>query len=126
LLLGAALPGQLVFDSSKQLLLGSVIGLFDQGYSLRELSGALLRLPVWDVLTGQAMPSNRDVANYLLTNVNGSAPGQELLNEATSALNSEPFQGDWFAGLAGSPANEMHIGLVGLMDAGLEFMPPQS
>jgi len=126
LLLGAALPGQLVFDSSKQLLLGSVIGLFDQGYSLRELSGALLRLPVWDVLTGQAMPSNRDIANYLLTNVNGSAPGQELLNEAISALNSEPFQGDWFAGLAGSSANEMHIGLVGLMDAGLEFMPPQS
>jgi len=121
LLLGAALPGQLVYDSSKQELLGSVIELFDAGYSLRELSGALLRLPVWDVLTGQAVPTNLDIANYLLTNVNGRMPDQTELDAAVNALNTESFQGDWLAGLASSPANQFHLDLVGLADTGLDF-----
>ena len=121
LLLGAALPGQLVFDPSKLELLGAVIGLFDAGYSLRELSGALLRLPVWDVLTGRAVPTNLDIANYLLSNVNGGAPDQATLDAAVNALNTESFQGDWLAGLASSPANQLRLGLVGLMDTGLEF-----
>jgi len=126
LLLGAALPGQLVFDPSKQALLGSVMALFDLGYTLKDLSGALLRLPgVWDVLTGQAVPTNRDIASYLLTNVNGSAPDQATLDAAINALNTETFQGDWFAGLASSPSNQLHVGLVGLMDTGLEFLPTQ-
>ena len=124
LLLGATLPGRLVFDPSKQELLGVVIGLFDEGYSLPELSGALLRLPVWDVLTGVAAPGNRDIANYLLANVNGSAPDQATLDAATNALNTESFQGDWLAGLASGAANQMHVGLVGLMDTGLEFLSP--
>jgi len=126
LLLGAALPGQLVFDPSKQLLLGAVIDLFDAGYSLRDLSGALLRLPVWDVLTGQAVPSHRDIADHLLTNVYGHAPDQATLDAAVSALDTESFQGDWFAGLASSAANELHVGLVGLIDTGLEYLPPQA
>ena len=126
LLLGSVLPGQLVFDPSKQVLLGAVIGLFDEGYSLRDLSGAVLRLPIWDVLTGLSAPANRDIANYLLTNVNGTAPNQAILDAATSALNNESFQGDWLAGLAASTANQIHVGLVGLLDTGLEFLPPQS
>ena len=126
LLLGAALPGQLVFDPSKLVLLGAVIELFDAGYSLRDLSGALLRLPVWDILTGQAVPTHRDIAGYLLGNVNGSAPDRAALDAATHALETESFQGDWFASLASSPANELHVGLVGLIDGGLEYLPPQA
>jgi len=125
LLLGAALPGQLVFDPSKLELLGAVIDLFDAGYSLRDLAGALLRLPVWGLLTGQAVPTQRDIAAYLLGNVNGSAPDQAALDAATRALETESFQGDWFAGLAGSAANESHVGLVGLIDGGLAYLPPQ-
>jgi hypothetical protein len=121
LLLGAALPGQLVFDPSKHELLGAVIELYDAGYSLRDLSGAILRLPVWDVLTGQAVPTNLDIANYLLTNVNGHAPDQATLDAAVGALNTESFQGDWLAGLASSPENQLHVGLVGLIDTGLDF-----
>jgi hypothetical protein len=121
LLLGAALPGQLVFDPSKHELLGAVIELFDAGYSLRELSGALLRLPVWDILTGQAVPTNVDIASYLLTNVNGHPPDQATLDAAVNALNTEAFQGDWYAALASSGANQLHLGLVGLLDTGLEF-----
>jgi hypothetical protein len=111
----------LVFDPSKHELLGAVIELFDAGYSLRELSGALLRLPVWDILTGQAVPTNVDIASYLLTNVNGHPPDQATLDAAVNALNTEAFQGDWYAALASSGANQLHLGLVGLLDTGLEF-----
>jgi len=49
LLLGAILPGKLALDVSKQALLGSVIGLFDSGYSMSVLAGALLRLDIWSI-----------------------------------------------------------------------------
>ena len=122
LLLGAVLPGTLALDASKQSLLGSVISLFDAGYSMKDLSGAVLRLPIWDALTGQATPTNTDIANYLLTNVNGNAPDQATLAAAVNALNTESFQGDWLASLALSTASQTHIGLVGLQQTGLEYV----
>lgn len=121
LLLGVVLPGQLAFDASKQALLGAVIGLFDAGYSMKDLSGAVLRLPIWDVLTGQTSPSNTDIANYLLTNVYGQAPDQVTLATAVTALNTESFQGGWLALLAASSAGQAHVGLVGLAQTGLVF-----
>ena len=122
LLIGAVLPGLLAFDPSKQGLLGTVIGLFDIGYSMKELSGALLRLPIWDVLTGHAIPTNTDIASYLLTNVNGHTPDQTALATAVNALDTESFQGDWLASLALSAANQTHVGLVGLADTGLAYL----
>jgi methionine-rich copper-binding protein CopC len=121
LLLGAVLRGTLAFEASKEALLGSVIGLFDAGYTLKDLSGAVLRLPIWDVLTGKATPTNIDIANYLLTNVNnGQAPDQATLDAAVKALNTEPF-GDWLAILAASAANQTHVNLVGLQQAGMQY-----
>jgi len=70
LLIGAILPGKLALDPSKYELMGTVIGLFDQ-FSLKDLSGALLRLPIWDVLTGKPNPTNADIATYLVNNVYG-------------------------------------------------------
>jgi VCBS repeat-containing protein len=64
MLLGAVLPGKLAFDASKKALLGAAIDLFDQGFSLQTLSGAVMRLPIWDVLTGTATPTNTDIATY--------------------------------------------------------------
>ena len=124
LLLGAVLPGRLVFDASKQALLGAAIDLFDQGYSLQTLSGAVMRLPIWDVLTGKATPSSSDIATYLLTNVNGAAPDGTTLANAVTALNTETdfaTQGNFLWHLAESAANQMHIGLVGLATTGLAF-----
>ena len=123
LLLGAVLPGQLVFDSSKQALLGSVMSLFDQGFTLKQLSGAVLRLPIWDVLTGKAAPTNTDIANYLLTNVNnGLAPSASALTTAVTALNTEAVQGEWLASIAAASANQTHINLVGLQTTGLTYL----
>jgi uncharacterized delta-60 repeat protein len=124
LLLGAVLPGRLAFDASKQVLLGAAIDLFDQGYSLQTLSGAVMRLPIWDILTGKATPTSTDIATYLLTNVNGVAPDGTTLATAVAALNTETdfaTQGNFLWHLAESSANQTHVGLVGLASTGLAF-----
>jgi hypothetical protein len=125
MLLGAVLPGRLVFDTSKQALLGAVIDLFDQGYSLQTLSGAVMRLPIWDVLTGKATPSNTDIATYLLTNVNGTAPNAATLANAVTSLNTETdfaSQGNFLWHLAESATNQTRIDLVGLAATGLAYL----
>jgi len=123
LLIGAVLPGQLVYDVSKQALLGSVIGLFDQGFTLNQLSGALLRLPVWDVLTGKAAPTNADIASYLVNNVYGGKQTTAITNAAIAAMNAETptTQGTYLASLAASTANQTHVDLVGVQATGLVY-----
>lgn len=124
LLLGAVLPGRLVFDASKQALLGAAIDLFDQGYSLQTLSGAVMRLPIWDTLTGKTAPSNTNIATYLLTNVNGVTPDTAALTSAVTSLNAETdfaTQGNFLWHLAESAANQTHVGLVGLVATGLAY-----
>ncbi len=121
LLLGAVLPGQLAFDASKQALMGVVLGLFDAGFTIKDLSGAVLRLPIWDILAGGV--GNTHIAQYLLTNVNRVAPDQVTLTAAVNALATETHQGDWLASLVSSAANQTHVGLVGLATSGLEYLP---
>ena len=128
MLLGAVLPHGLVHDSSKQGLLGVVIVLFDQGYTLQQLSGAIMRLPaagLWDVLTGKAAPTNTDIAAYLLTNVNGVVPDATTLADSVAALNAQydisHKQGDFLWHLAESAANQTQVGLVGLTETGLPY-----
>lgn len=132
LLLGAVLPGKLALDPSKKQLIGTVIDLFDRGYSMSELAGALLRLDIWSQLTGQnisttspyaprSLAEDTVIANYLLTNVNGSAPSASALKTAAELLHLEPFQGTWLAQLAQSNAGQSHIGLVGLAATGIAY-----
>ena len=133
LLLGAVLPGKLALDASKQALVGSVVGLFDQGFTLSILAGALLRLDIWSILTGQSvgttapytprtLAENTAIANYLLTNVNGVAPDANTLQTAVTALHNETSQGAWLAQLAASTAGQTHIGLTGLANTGLDYI----
>lgn len=122
LLLGAVL-GQAAL-AAKLPLVGTVIHLFDQGFTLQQLSGAIMRLPIWDVLTGRTVYSNKDVATYLLTTVNGAAPDVALLATAVSALDSEigGAQGDFLSHLAESAANQVQVDMVGLSATGLRFL----
>jgi serralysin len=124
LLIGAVLPGKLVYDVSKQALLGSVIGLFDQNFTLSQLSGAILRLPIWDVLTGKAAPTNADIASYLVNNVYGGTQTAAITNAAIAAMNAETpaTQGNYLASLAASDANQTHINLVGVQTTGLVYL----
>lgn len=122
LLLGAALGNSLM--RAKLPLLGIAIGLFDEGLSLQQLSGAVMRLPIWNPLTGQSQASNSDIAGYLLATVNGRSPDTATLNAAVAALDSESgaAQGTFLANLAASAANQLQIDLVGLWETGLEYV----
>jgi peptidyl-prolyl cis-trans isomerase A (cyclophilin A)/peptidyl-prolyl cis-trans isomerase B (cyclophilin B) len=128
LLLGAILPGKLALDVSKQALLGSVIGLFDSGFTMADLSGALLRLDIWSILTGQSVkPASRTLAEdtvivkYLLGNVYGLVPDDVTVRANADVMHSEAFQGAWLAQLALSNAGQNHIGLVGLANTGIAY-----
>jgi hypothetical protein len=123
LLLGTVLPGKLALDSSKHQLIGTVINLFDQGYSLQSLSGAVLRLPIWDVLTGKLTPTTTDIASYLVNNVYSGNANQTIINSAILAMTNESAenQGAYLANLALSEASQSHIGLVGIQASGLAY-----
>ena len=116
LLLGAVL-GSAVLTAKKDLV-GAVIGLFDQGLTLQQLSGAVMRLDIWGVLAGGNSASQ--IASYLLTTVNGAAPDATTLASAVASLTNDP-QGDFLWHLAESAANQAQVGLVGLAANGLEF-----
>ena len=124
LLLGAALPGTLALDSSKQALVGAVIGLFDAGFTLQQLSGALLRLPVWDLLTNHTNATAADIATYLVHNVYGGTETAAITNAAIAAMTTETptTQGTYLASLAQSSTGQSHIGLVGLQTSGLAYV----
>jgi hypothetical protein len=124
LLLGAVLPGQLAFDVTKKALVGSVIGLFDQNFTLAQLSGAILRLPIWDALTGIVTPTTADIATYLVHNVYGGTETAAITNAAITAMSSENkvSQGNYLASLAASTTNQTHINLVGIQAIGLEHL----
>jgi len=126
LLSGAVLPGKLALDVTKQVLLGSVIGLFDSGFSMIELSGAVLRLDIWSILTGQniraasrTLAEDTVIVRYLLGNVYGVVPG-DVTGEA-NAMHNEASQGTWLAQLALSAGGQNHIGLVGLAATGIAY-----
>ena len=121
LLLGAVLGRNVL--ATKELLIGSVIDLFDQGYTMAELAGALMRLDIWGLLAngGNAGASNRQIAHYLLTTVNGRAPDEGTLSSATTAIDTGP-QGAFLAQLAMSAANQSQVGLAGLADTGLTYL----
>lgn len=117
LLIGATLGAAAV--AAKKDLIGAVLALMDAGYSMQDLSGAVMRLPVWDVLAGGS--SSAQIASYLLTTVNGRTPDAASLASAVASLDHDP-QGDFLWHLAQSPANQLQIDLVGLTLSGLEFV----
>lgn len=126
LLIGAVL-GQASL-SQKKPLVGAVLDLIDQGFTLQQLSGAVMRLDIWGLLAngGHAGATPTQVATYLLTTVNRAAPDAATLTTAVAALNAEyddlHGQGNFLWQLAESAANQTQVGLAGLADTGLEYM----
>lgn len=124
LLLGAVL-GQAALAAKKPLV-GNVIALFDQGFTLKDLSGAVMRLDIWGLLAngGNATADNTQIANYLLTTVNKAAPSAATLAAAVAALDNQTgaAQGSFLADLAASADNQLQVGLVGLGQNGLAYM----
>ncbi|MEN9395498.1 MAG: hypothetical protein RLZ81_28 [Pseudomonadota bacterium] len=123
LLLGAVLGKNLL--AAKKPLLGNVIDLLDQGYSMQQLAGAAMRLDIWGILANGGSPgaTNTQIANYLLTTVNKAVPDAVTLSQAVTALDTEigADQGNFLWYLSGSSANQSQVGLIGLNSTGLEF-----
>ncbi len=123
LLLGAVLGKDLL--ATKKLLIGTAIDLFDQGFTLQQLSGAIMRLDIWGALAngGQAAATNAQIAGYLLATVNKATPDATSLAVAATALDTETgaAQGSFLWHLAESATNQTQVGLVGLATTGLEF-----
>ena len=117
LLIGAVLGRDLML--SKRPLMGTVIDLFDQGYTVQQLAGALMRLPIW---AGTLTPTNSstDIATHLLTRVNGKPPTAAELASAVKSLDSDA-QGTFLANLALTPANIAQVDLVGLSKTGFDY-----
>lgn len=127
LLMGAVLGRTLMLE--KKELMGIVVSLFDQGFALPVLAGALMRLKLdaagtvglFDVLAGGSSP--QAVGTYLHTVVNGTAPNATQLAQAVAAL-TQQTEGAYLAGLATSAANQQQVGLTGLIDTGMEVVFP--
>jgi len=109
-------------------LLGTLIGLFDQGSSFQTIAGAVMRLDIWGPLAnlGAASATNTQIASYLLSTANGVAPSAATLASAVTALNSETgaTQGAFLAGLALSTANQSSVKLSDLAISGLPYTVP--
>jgi Ca2+-binding RTX toxin-like protein len=121
LLIGAVLGKRLL--PLKEELMGTVIGLFDDGqFSMQQLAGALLRLPIWG---GTLTPSNSnaDIARYLLRTVDRAEPTEAAVATGVAALSAETpaQQGSWLAQLAQSAANQVQVDLVGLQSTGFQY-----
>jgi hypothetical protein len=122
LLLGAVL-GNTAIDTQRDLV-GTLLGLFDQGFGMQDLAASVMRLSIWGLLAngGQASASNEQIARYLLTTVNGSAPDAATLGAAVQTLNTGP-EGQFLAQLALSNANQTQVQLVGRAQVGMDFTP---
>jgi|CXWL01.1.fsa_nt_gi hypothetical protein len=120
LLVGAVLGHSALAD--KKTLIGDVIDLFDQGYTMSDLSGAVMRLDIWGILANGGRPtaSTEQIATYLFSTVYGVAPYPSEVADAVYYMNNTP-QGAYLAALAVSAANQSQVGLIGLADTGLEF-----
>jgi serralysin len=118
LLIGAVLGKDAMM--SKPALMGSVISLFDMGYDMGTLAGAVMRLPIW---AGVLTPTNSadDIANYLFKVVNGRAPSAAELASGLNSLNTQS-QGSYLAQLAVSDANTKQVNLVGLAASGFDYL----
>ena len=117
LLIGAVLGKDAMM--SKPALMGSVIGLFDLGYDMPTLAGAIMRLPIW---AGVLTPTNGagDIANYLFRVANGRAATPTELAAGVSAINTQS-QGSYLAQLAVTDANIKQVNLVGLAASGFDY-----
>ena len=118
LLIGAVLGKEAMM--SKPALMGSVISLFDMGYDMPTLAGAIMRLPIW---AGVLTPTNDagDIANYLIRVVNGRSASPTELAAGVAAINNQS-QGIYLAQLAVTDANLKQVNLMGLSATGFDYL----
>ena len=108
--------------STKRDVYEVAVELLDAGMSLLELSGAVMRLPIWGSLAneGSSDASPLQIADYLLTTVIGHTPDTDVLDHALDLLIDHP-PGEFLWQLAELVADQIEVDLVGLLRAGLDI-----
>jgi len=102
-------------DQIQPALTGMGIALFDQGMSMHEVAGIAL-----GAMGGHM--SNQEFVTALYTNVVGQAPDGASLAYYMDMLDQGTSMADMLLLAANSDANAQHIGLVGMMMNGLEYV----
>jgi len=102
-------------DQIQPALTGMGISLFDQGMSMRDVAGIAL-----GAMGGHM--TNQELVTALYTNVVGQAPDGASLTYYMDMLDHGTSMTDMLMLAANSEANAQHIGLVGMMSNGLEYL----
>jgi hypothetical protein len=117
-LLGALFGPQLVQD---RLAVAIGLQLFDAGLGYTEVAARAAADPLFIQLAGSA--SNTAFVNHVYRNVTGSLPSQTELAFYVNLLDSGVHSKGTLGVLAAeTPLNQEHINLVGLQQAGLEYI----
>jgi hypothetical protein len=117
-LLGALFGPPLVQD---RLAVAIGLSLFDAGLSYTEVASRAAADPLFIQLAGSA--SNAAFVSHVYRNVTGSLPSQSELALYVNMLDSGAHsKGTLGVFAAETPENQAHINLVGLQQAGLEYV----
>lgn len=117
-LLGALFGPQFLQD---RLAVAIGLQLFDAGLSYIEIASRAAADPLFTQLAGSA--SNTAFVNHVYRNVTGSLPSQSELGFYVNLLDSGAHtKGSLGVLAAETPLNQEHINLVGLQQAGLEYI----
>lgn len=104
-------------------IVGTMVGIFDQGISLLDVCQLALNAGL--VTSAAGSNSNAALATLVFKNVIGSDPDSATVDTLVSFMDGRAAsvsQAAFMAAIAGLDANQSHIGLVGLQQNGLEFI----
>ncbi len=100
----------------------TILDLFDQGLSLKEISQLAIDVGLTESLAGSK--SNIDLAKLAYRNVAGAEADAATANALASNMQGNGgslSQAEFIAAVATLDLNQQHIGLVGLQNTGLEY-----
>jgi hypothetical protein len=105
-------------------VIGTVMYFFDQGMSMQQVCQIAVDAQLISALAGSS--SNADLARLIWRNVIGTEPDSgsvDLLLSFMDGRNAAFSQAQLLATVAQLDLNQQHVGLVGLANSGLEYLP---
>lgn len=115
--------GALAFDLlDSPEVVTTIMGLFDQGKDLKEISQLAIDVGLTETLAGSR--SNDDLAKLLFRNVVGGEASDDMANNLAANIQGSGgtlSQAEFIAAVSLLELNQQHIGLIGLQHTGLEY-----
>lgn len=104
-------------------IVGTILGVFDQGISLRDVCQLAIDVGLVNLAAGS--DSNEALAAMAVRNVVGIEPSASVIDLLVSFMDgraASASQAEFMAVIAGLEENNAHIGLVGLQQTGVEYV----